>query len=253
MTEMQFDDSLTVVPIDHMGSDATVVAAARVSTTGADSMEDVTKDPEEAKGLIRFLMSNRHGTPFEHNAFTFFVQAPIAVFREYHRHRIGFSYNEESGRYKQLEPHFYVPPVERPLVQVGKPGHYTFVPGTAEQHAMVVSEIETQCTSAYESYERMLNNDIAKEVSRGVLPVYLFSSMWVTCNARSIMSFLSLRTTTSGYVDFFGEQFDEPADPIFPSFPMWEIEQVGLQMERAFAEAMPITHSAFRDFGSVSP
>jgi thymidylate synthase (FAD) len=55
-------------------------------------------------------MKNRHGTPFEHNAFTFFVKAPIAVFREWHRHRIGFSYNEESGRYKQLEPEFYIPP-----------------------------------------------------------------------------------------------------------------------------------------------
>lgn len=236
-----------------MASDVSVIAAARVSTKGHDSLESLDTDPQEAVGLINFLMKNRHGTPFEHNAFTFFVEAPIAVFREFQRHRIGFSYNEESGRYTQLKPHFYIPPVERPLVQVGQPGHYTFVPGTPEQHARQVDRIINVCTLAYQEYEAALEDDIAKEVARGVLPVYIYSSMWVTCNARSIMSFLSLRSTKGGYVDFFGDVFPEPPEPVFPSYPMWEIEQVALKMEEAFADAMPITHRAFRDHGSVSP
>jgi len=248
-----FESALTADYIDSMGTDATVVAAAKVSTAGDESVKALNLDPNDAAGLINFLMKNRHGTPFEHNAFTFFVQAPIAVFREFQRHRIGFSYNEESGRYKQLEPHFYIPPANRPLVQEGKPGHYIFVPGTDAQHDLVVAEIKGCCTSAYESYEYMMSQGIAKEVARGVLPVYIYSSMWVTCNARSIMSFLSLRSTKGGFIDFFGEEFDAPEEPVFPSYPMWEIEQVALRMEQAFAQKMPITHTAFRQHGSVSP
>lgn len=192
-------------------------------------------------------------TPFEHNYFRFFVSAPIAVFREFHRHRIGWSYNEESGRYKQLAPKFYIPPPERPLMQVGKPGHYTYVPATPEHYAEEVASLREDCTAMYQSYERSLERGTAKEVARGRLPVYIYSSMWASCNARSIMSFLSLRSTTNGYVDFFGEHFDPPEDPLFRSYPMWEIEQVALRMEAAFAEAMPLTHRAFRAAGSASP
>ena len=75
---------------------------------------------------------------------TFYVQAPIFVFREFMRHRIA-SYNEESGRYRELRPVFYVPGPERKLVQEGKPGHYVFVDGTAEQHATVVEQTKQAC------------------------------------------------------------------------------------------------------------
>ena len=75
-------------------------------------------------------MRDRHGSPFEHNSMTFFVRAPIFVWREHMRHRIA-SYNEESGRYRQLEPVFYVPDHRRPVVQVGKTGAYEFLAGTA--------------------------------------------------------------------------------------------------------------------------
>ncbi|WP_204268146.1 FAD-dependent thymidylate synthase, partial [Escherichia coli] len=66
------------------------------------------------RGLINYLMRDRHGSPFEHNSMTFYVQAPIFVFREFMRHRIA-SYNEESGRYRELRPVFYVPARERNL------------------------------------------------------------------------------------------------------------------------------------------
>ena len=89
-------------------------------------------------GLINFLMRDRHGTPFEHSSMTFYVQAPIFVFREFMRHRIA-SYNEESGRYRELRPVFYVPGPQRRLRQQGKPGHYEFVDGTPEQLELVQS------------------------------------------------------------------------------------------------------------------
>ena len=225
----------TVLLIDHAGSDAGITAAARVSFKGADAQED----PEASKGLLEFLMKNRHGTPFEHNSMTFLISAPIFVFREFHRHRIGWSYNEESGRYKQLEPKFYLPHWDRPLVQQGKPGHYIFVPGTTNQHDMVVDEITLQAVYAYASYQRMLDAGVAKEVARSVLPVGIYSTMYATCNARSLMSFLSLRTKREG--------------SHFPSYPQAEIEMVADEMEELFADLFPITAAAFDKHGRVSP
>lgn len=239
MTEIRTSSEITVRLIDSMGGDTSVLASMMVSTQGPQSLDLIGRDLPEAEGKINFLMSNRHGTPFEHNAMTFFVRAPIAVFREWHRHRIGFSYNEESARYKVMEPDFYIPPAHRPLVQVGKPGHYTFEPGTDAQYRQVVESMTLSFGQSYAMYETMLAAGVAKEVARGVLPVYLYTSMYCTLNARSLMAFLSLRT--------------KDPDAQFPSFPMWEIEQAGLKMEEAFKRLFPITAAAFRRHGSVCP
>ena len=183
-------------------------------------------------------MRDRHGSPFEHNQFTFFVSAPIFVFREFHRHRT-FSYNEESGRYRRLEPVFYVPGPDRKLVQEGKPGRYVFVDGTPEQHKLVDEATRRVCVEAYRAYLEMLEAGVAREVARGVLPVSTYSSMYATCNARALMHFLSLRTKRE--------------DSAFPSFPQREIEMVAERMEEFFARAMPLTHAAFERNGRVAP
>jgi len=183
-------------------------------------------------------MRERHGSPFEHNSMTFYVQAPIFVFREFMRHRIA-SYNEESGRYRQLDPVFYVPGPERRLVQQGKPGAYEFVEGTREQYDTVVEQTQEACTQAYRAYLRMLDAGVAREVARGVLPVATYSSMYVTLNARSLMNFLSLRTKRDASQ--------------FPSYPQREIEMVAEKMEAQWARLMPVTHAAFEAAGRVSP
>jgi thymidylate synthase (FAD) len=236
MSEITYRSDFDTEYLYGSGGDAEVVMAARVSTKGRNEQPT---DPTEARGLINFLIANRHGTPFEHNSLTYFVSAPIFVFREFHRHRIGFSYNEESGRYKQLDPVFYIPGPDRPLVQQGKPGHYIFVPGLPEQHQLMVSQLKTVHRTAYGAYESMMAFGVAKEVSRTALPVGIYSSMYVTCNARSLMSFLSLRT--------------KHEDSKFPSYPQWEIEQVALGMEAAFREKFPVTWEAFQRNGRVSP
>ena len=154
------------------------------------------------------------------------------------RHRIA-SYNEESGRYRELRPVFYVPGPERKLIQVGKPGAYDFEDGTPEQTALVQSEIKEVCRSAYESYQRMLQAGVAREVARAVLPVTLYSSMYVTMNSRSLMNFLSLRTKREG--------------THFPSFPQREIEMVADKMEELWAPLMPLTSDTFSANGRVAP
>lgn len=239
MTDVKFRSDVTVKLINTTGSDAGVIAAARVSTVGADSEEWLSVPPSESEGLIRFLMRNRHGTPFEHNLFTFLVEAPIFVFREFHRHRIGWSYNEESGRYKQLEPVFYIPGPYRNLIQTGKPGAYEFHPGTPDQYARLELSMTEDCIRAYEEYEFRLEMGVAREVARMTLPLNIYSSMYATCNARSLMAFLSLRTNRP--------------ESKFPSKPMREIEMVAERMEDEFAHTMPITHAAFEAHGRVCP
>lgn len=233
-----FLDDVTVELVKHSASDADVIWAARVSTSGETSLDEIGKDPERSAGLINFLARERHGTPFEHTSMTFFVSAPIFVFREFMRHRIA-SYNEESGRYRELRPIFYVPGRNRPLVQVGKPGAYTYVDGTDEQHSLTVASMKSAYLAAYAEYKKMLDAGVAREVARAVLPVGLFSSMYVTMNARALMNFLSLRTTREG--------------SHFPSYPQREIEMVAEKMEEHFAHLMPLTHAAFEKSGRVAP
>lgn len=230
---IKFRTDVTVELINSMASDSAVVMAARVSTGGTTS-----DDPVRDAGLINYLMRDRHGSPFEHNAFTFFIEAPIFVFREFMRHRIA-SYNEESGRYKQLEPVFYIPDFDRALVQEGKPGAYTFVKGTSEQMAETRAASMSSASYSYQRYLSLLEQGVAREVARMVLPVNIYSSMYVTINARSLMNFLSLRTIHP--------------DSKVPSFPQREIEMVAEKMEQFFAEKMPATYQCFNDNGRVAP
>ncbi|MDF5757139.1 FAD-dependent thymidylate synthase [Spongiactinospora sp. TRM90649] len=233
-----FRDDVTVELVKHSASDADVLFAARVSTRGEQSLDELGKDPERSKGLLNYLMRDRHGSPFEHNSMTFFVSAPIFVFREFHRHRV-WSYNEESGRYRELRPIFYVPGRSRKLVQEGKPGRYVFNDGTDEQHKLVTEVMESSYRHSYAAYQEMLEAGIAREVARAVLPVGLFSTMYATCNARALMHFLSLRTKSD--------------DAKVPSFPQREIEMVAEKMEALWAELMPLTHAAFVANGRVAP
>lgn len=234
---MEFRSDMQVELVQSIGSDASIVAAAKVSTQGVGTLESYGKD--ESAGLINFLMKNRHGTPFEHASMTFFIRAPIFVFREFHRHRIGWSYNEESGRYKQLEPVFYIPNEGRNLVQRGRPGHYEYVAGSYDQWRALTNDMVDESEFLYTRYDRKLKAGIAKEVARMTLPVNIYSSMYATCNPRSLMAFLSLRTkwTTS----------------TFPSFPMREIEMVAEHMEQSFLDLFPLTRNAFHGHGRVSP
>jgi len=236
--EVKFRSDVTVELVKATAADSDVAFAARVSTAGERSLDSVDADPTSAAGLIRYLMRERHGSPFEHSVMTFYVQAPIFVWREHMRHRVA-SYNEESGRYRVLDPVFYVPGPDRRLVQQGKPGAYEFVEGTAEQHALTDAAMRESVTRAYGAYVRMLDAGVAREVARMVLPVSIYSSAYVTMNARALMNFLSLRRKDD--------------DSTFPSYPQREIEMVAERYEEEWSRLMPLTHAAFVAAGRVSP
>lgn len=236
--QLVFTDQIIVEVIDCNFSDDQICLAAWTSTLGREA--DLA-NPDRKKGLINRLIADRHGSPFEHNSATFRVTAPIFVWREHHRHRAGWSYNEESGRYKQLAPHFYVPGPDRHLQQV--PGSsqmaYQTMPGTRPQQHLMRGAVEATCEDAYLTYLELLENGIIREMARIVLPVNIMSTCIVTCNSRALMHFLSLR-----------QRHD---DAKFPSKPMKEINLVADGYELLLKEAAPLVHQAFVANGRVAP
>ena len=230
--KIQLTSEIDVKLIRSTASDDGVVQAAQVSVKGENKPDTV---PER---LISYLMEYRHGTPFEHNSFTFFVAAPIFVFREWHRHRIA-SINEMSGRYSVLKPKFYSPPPERKMINIGTSARPEMAPGTPYQHEMMVDGDRAVCQFAWDIYKERIDAGIANELARTVLPVSVYSEMYWTVNARSLMNFLSLR-------------IDSP-DSYKRSRPQWEIQVAAEKLEAIFAELMPITHDCFVRNGRVAP
>lgn len=234
---IELKERIEVELVQHAGDDLAIVRAAKVCTS-LDPV-DAADTPAHA-GLINYLMKHRHGSPFEHASMTFHVRAPIFVFREWHRHRIGWSYNEESARYKQLAPVFWIPPDDRAIRQA--PGFKSARPTFVADEATVRLSREALVASyslAYENYVAQLAGGVAREVARACLPVGIYSSMFATCNPRSLMHFLSLRT--------------HRPDAHFVSYPQAEIQQAAALMEAAFNRLFPLTWQAFESNGRVSP
>ncbi|HJW67621.1 MAG TPA: FAD-dependent thymidylate synthase [Gaiellaceae bacterium] len=201
-----------------LADDLSVVNGARVSFARRKEEMD---DSDE--GLIRFLMRERHGTPFEHNAFRFHVRCPIFVAREWFRHRVG-SFNEFSMRYARASDEFYVPDAEDVRTQVGKPGAYSFEPVSDELAEQTREKLQEVYDAAYQTYEELVEAGVAREVARAALPVGAYTEFYWTVNARSLMNFISLRNSETA---------------------QREIRRYAEACERFLEEQMPVTYAAF--------
>ena len=211
---------------DAMASDLSVVNSARVSFGRRKEEMD-----ESDEGLVRFLMRDRHGTPFEHNAFRFHIRAPIFVVREWMRHRVG-SFNEFSMRYAKATSDFYVPEADDVRSQVGKPGAYSFEPVDPELAEQTREELQAVYDQAFETYERLVELGVARELARSVMPVGAYTEFYWTVNARALMNFVSLRAAETA---------------------QREIRRYAEAVEVFLAEKMPVTHAAFVAAGRVGP
>jgi thymidylate synthase (FAD) len=211
---------------DAMADDLSVVNGARVSFA-----RHKTEMDDADAGLIRFLMRDRHGSPFEHNAFRFHIRCPIFVAREWFRHRIG-SFNEFSMRYAKATDDFYVPDADDVRTQVGKPGAYSFEPVTAELAEETREEFEALYREAYATYARLVEKGVARELARAVIPVGAYTQFYWTVNARALMNFVSLRNA---------------------EFAQREIRRYAEAVETFFARTMPVTHAAFVANDRIAP
>lgn len=209
---------------EALATDLAVVNAARVSfNQRSDEMGD------REIGLINYLIKNRHGSPFEHGYFRFIVECPLFVAREWFRHRAGHSYNEWSGRYSLIESKFFKP--ARYRKQVGKPGAYRFETHTGSEGAIddVINEANE---AADRAYKELLSLGVAKEQARMVLPVNTYTKFVWSSNPRSLMHFLSLRTSEQA---------------------MKEIRDCAFMVEAEFKLRMPHTWEAWNQNGRVAP
>lgn len=216
MNEIKVLDKGFVRLEDHTGGDDSVIRAARVSY-GA-------KPPDEQKDkkLISYMMEHEHSSPFEHNLFKFHVKAPIFVFRQWHRTRIGVSYNELSARYSEMRDEFYIPTTWRAQDQKNKQGS---VQADLNNNLCTKALIQSYEQSMF-VYRLLLQEGVAREMARMVLPVSLYSEMYFTCNARSLMAFMGLRSDIHA---------------------QFETRQYSHAMAHFFQEKMPWTAEAFFD------
>jgi len=209
-----------------MADDLSVVNSARVSFAARSDEMD-----QRNRGLVRFLMRQRHGTPFEHNSLRFHIRTPIFVAREWFRHRMG-SFNEESARYHKLSDDFYVPERDAIRTQVGKPGAYTFEPVDDELATETIAIFKDTYEELYRKYDDLVEKGVAKEVARALLPFGIYTQFYWTLNARSLMNFLSLRNSPEA---------------------QYEIRVYAEAIERLWSETMPVTHESFVEFGRRAP
>lgn len=239
MSDIEFREHSSVKLIRAQADDQMIAEDARLSTRQSGSAA-AAEDFVRNEGLVRALMRERHGTPFEAPQFTFEIEAPIFVAREAHRHRIA-SISEMSGRYVELQPIFWVPSPTRPLIQ--KPGskqmQYELERGSDEQYSAMLSGMKAINSAAWLTYQKLLEDGVVKEVARTVLPVSIFTRWRLRINLRSALNFLSLRTR------------DERA--AYPSKPQIEITEIAKGMERIMEQHCPIAMDAFNQGGRVAP
>lgn len=224
----------TVELIQVAGSDVAIARAAWIST-GTDERE---KDEGRIAGLLNYLMQYRHGTPFEHAWLTMRVEAELFTFYEWHRHRIQ-SFNEESGRYTKLNPVFWQPGRDRPLVNVGTSARPKMAPATDEQYQRGVERQLASYQESWDAYEDLLEIGWATEAARSVLPVGIKKSMYASVNLRGWLHFLSLRTN---------EEWST-----YQGHPQYEIEQASKKIEEILTQEFPLVMRLWNEHGRVAP
>lgn len=187
MTALDVLDHGKVELIDSLGSDLRIVQAAQASFARAS-----TEYGDRERGILRALMREEHGVPFEHVTLTFRVKMPIFLARQFVKHRIA-SWSEHSGRYSQVEREFYIPSVDRVRRQLGKAMDYTFERVPEHMAVGFCQDLRESSTRAFNRYERYMEYGIAKEQARLFLPVNTYTTVVWTLNARSLFNLLRLR------------------------------------------------------------
>lgn len=228
MPEITFDSKITVLLDEKWGNEAKICRTARAST-GV-----VNTTPERDARFIRRLLLDRHTVPFEHCGYTFYVEAPMTTTRQILKHRMS-SISETSGRYRELEPRFYIAQAHRPVKQVGKAMDYVFE-SDDEAHELHVGSTKAVNKFAWQEYQDQLAGGVAREKARDVLSPNYYSPLFITMNLGSTLHFLTLR-----------ENWGEDARVV--THPQWEISEVARQISEHVQADYPNVWAAFVENG----
>lgn len=211
------------------GSDVDVANAARVSYG-----KFVTQISDRDAQLIRFLLEHNHTSPFEHNQFSFRIKAPLFVARQWMRHRMN-SYNEISYRYVKAPMEFYIPPKFRWQDTVNRQasvGSYEDKTTTELYKQVIEASVQT--------YEKLLESGVCRELARGVLPMCTYTQFIFTCNLHSLMHFLRLRLHAGAQyeIQMFARALLQLTQPHFPvSLAIWR--ELYLKEDQHFDQFTP--------------
>lgn len=211
--------------VDHMGNDLSIVRNARVSY---DAEWRAGENEGSDKRLLNYLYNNGHNTPFESVTFTFEVEAPIFVFRQWHRHRTQ-SYNELSARYKELPEEFYIPELDQITTQStdNKQMRTDEINPHAEDIQNAISEWNH---GSFQVYHDLLDQGCPREIARSVLPVGTYSHMFATMNLHNLFNFLRERLHPHAQYEIrvYAEAMLELIRPIVPAaVAAFELKQLG--------------------------
>lgn len=170
--------------IDHLGTESTIVNAARVSFGKIKTEMD-----DRDKALLAYLIDNRHTSPLEHMVFTFSVHCPLFIRGQWHRHRT-WSYNEISRRYTEIDLEFYTPVKLRKQAESNRQASY--LDESFDDEALR-EEIRQQNVKSLELYNHLLDKGVCREQARGVLPQNMMVTFWGTVDLSNLLHFLTLR------------------------------------------------------------
>ncbi len=206
--------------VESWGSDERIVEAARMSTDKGFLGWGTPETPGDEK-LLGYLYRNHHATPFEMAGAIIEVQAPIFVFREWHRHRTQ-SYNEMSARYTPLPDLNYIPTVERLLINSKTNKQAGTIKGALELDEVGAQYYQKELSLMYENqqrfYEQALNMGVPKELARNHLPVGRYSKMRASSCLRNWLGFLTLRMAPGAQWEIreFARELHDILEPLFP-------------------------------------
>lgn len=219
--------------VDHMGSDLTIVNAARVSRSNENKKKELDEKDEK---LIRFLIKNKHTSPFEHNIITFRFCVPLFIRSQHHRHRT-WSFNEISRRYTDVDIKFYEPELFRTQHKKNRQasnmddlinpymnqGRRTLLPIKSNTASQVVINHNLISLNLY---KKLLENGVCREQARMVLPQSLYTKYYGTIDLHNLIKFISLRTASDS---------------------QWEIQQVGFACKSIANKLYPTTMKCFNE------
>jgi len=192
--------------VEHMGTDLTVVNAARVSFHKESSWEYADSHvpspslSEKDRKLINYLARHNHWTPFAHPQITLRIKAPIFVRAQLGKHQVGFVMNEVSRRYVTEKPEIYVPQWRNAPTNGAKQGSSGFM----YSNPYLTEMYENLCDDSLYAYEELLKNGVAPEQARGVLPQATYTEWWWT-------------GSLAGYARVFTQRIDAHAQ--------WEVQE----------------------------
>jgi thymidylate synthase (FAD) len=236
MNNILGDNIGSVELIQHIGDDIGIIRSARVSYGG-----DTTEFGDKEFKLLKYLLNNKHESPFEHNSMTFRVKAPIYIIRQWMRHRVGVSYNEISARYTEVKNEFYIPSDFRKQAkdnkQMSTSDTVELMNGMDFSSDIAVNvdgrglvRIQEVLENTIEQnllvYHEMIKAGVSREQARGILPTCIYSEFYFTCNLRSLLHFIGLRSH---------------------SHAQWEIQQYSNAMRAIATTIFPYTFKALEE------